>query len=340
MEAKALPGNQTMARLVIGLGSSHSPMVVTDAPMWEQRTISDHSNPDLYDLEGNHCTYEELQRSGRTYVRECRVENLCKQAKKVQASMDRLAADLEDSQPDVVVIVGDDQHELFDASNQPAFSIFYGERATTHTYGDMRVGTSEFMKVMSEGYMMDRHRELSCDAPFASDLIGHLIRTGIDVGASAKLSDPETHGFGHAYGFVVKRLMANITAPIVPIMLNTYYPPNQPTPERCYAIGEALGGAIEASTLERRVAVVASGGLSHFVTNEPLDTRVLNALRSGDSAQLCEIPEKLLQAGSSEIRNWIMVAGVFKGKPVRWVNYVPVYRTPAGTGVGLGFARW
>ena len=41
-----------MARLVIGLGTSHSPMVVTDAPMWEQRAIADHTNPELYDIAG------------------------------------------------------------------------------------------------------------------------------------------------------------------------------------------------------------------------------------------------------------------------------------------------
>jgi len=329
-----------MARLVIGLGSSHSPMVVTDAPMWEQRAISDRSNPDLYDLEGNHCTYEDLQRSGKTYIRECHPDNLCEQAKKVEASLDRLAAHLEEARPDVVLIVGDDQHELFDASNQPAISIFCGERASTHTFSNRNIGNSEFMNVMSEGYMMDRHHDLNCDASFALDLIGHLIQAGIDLTALSEVSHPETHGFGHAYGFVVKRLMRNVKAPIVPLMLNTYYPPNQPTPTRCYAIGEALRGAIEASALERRVAVVASGGLSHFVTNEPLDTRVLNALRSGDGSQLCEIPEKLLQAGSSEIRNWILVAGVFRQRPLRWADYIPVYRTAAGTGVGLGFALW
>lgn len=329
-----------MARLVIGLGSSHSPMVVTEAPMWEQRAISDHYNPDLYDLEGQHCTYEDLERSGARYARECDLDNLCKQAREVEASLDRLAADLEEARPDVVVIVGDDQHELFDASNQPAISIFYGERATTHTFRNIRIGNPEFMKVMSEGYMMDRHHDLSCDAAFASDLIGHLISAGVDIAAISKVNDPETHGFGHAYGFVVQRLMATLKAPIVPIMLNTYYPPNQPTPARCYAIGMALRKAIDASALDRRVAVVASGGLSHFVTNEPLDNRVLNALRSGDGTQLCEIPEKLLQAGSSEIRNWILVTGVFSQSPVRWAEYIPVYRTPAGTGVGLAFARW
>src|SRR5215469_610833 len=300
-----------MAQVVIGLGTSHSPLVVTEARMWEQRAISDRSNPDLYDRDGQRCTYEDLARSGRRYERESALEHLTGQSRAVQTALDRLAAELAAARPDVVMIVGDDQHELFDAGNMPAISIFYGDDATTHTFGGRSIGDPEFMRVLAEGYAMDHHHRFTCDRELACDLIRHLIEDGVDIAASSRVSAPDTHGFGHAYGFVLKRLMANAHAPILPILLNTYYPPNQPTPARCYAIGEALRAAIESSSLDRRVAIVASGGLSHFVTNEPLDLRVLNALRSGDGTQLCSIPEKLLQSGSSEIRNWIVTAGAF-----------------------------
>ncbi|HVN28723.1 MAG TPA: hypothetical protein VMT64_09575, partial [Candidatus Binataceae bacterium] len=97
---------------------------------------------------------------------------------------------------------------------------------------------------------------------------------------------------------------------------------------------------IDASTLNRRIAVVASGGLSHFVTNEPLDHRIIEALKTGDATDLCRLPAKLLKSGSSEIRNWIAVAGIIGDAKAKWIEYVPVYRTPAGTGIGLAFARW
>jgi 3-O-methylgallate 3,4-dioxygenase len=312
----------------------------TEAPLWKERAVSDHTNPELYDLEGNHCTYEELLRSGRTYETECHPEHLAKQDREVQTALDRLAADLQEARPDIVLIVGDDQQELFDLGNNPAIAIFTVKPRVLAVGALAASGNRGYLQVLSESYMMDRRHELPCDSEFALDLIRRLIHAGVDLGTSSQVSDPDKHGFGHAYGFVFKRLMANLRSPIIPILLNTYYPPNQPTPPRCYAIGEALCAAIESSALERRVAVVASGGLSHFVTNEPLDRRVLKTLRSGDGTQLCSIPEKLLQSGSSEIRNWIVVAGIFKSKPVSWAEYVPVYRTPAGTGVGLGFARW
>jgi hypothetical protein len=329
-----------MAELVLGLGTSHSPLVATEAPMWEQRAISDCSNPELYDLDGNLRTYDELARINRSYTREASLEHLTQQSRMVQASLDRLADDLAAARPDVVLIVGDDQHELFDAGNLPAISIFYGDTAISHTFGARRIGDPEFMRVLSKAYAMDQHREFECDGEFARGLIEHLIESGVDIGASAKVSDPDTHGFGHAYGFVVTRLMAKVKARIVPVMLNTYYPPNQPTPARCYAIGRAIRAAIDASPLHRRVAVIASGGLSHFVTNEPLDHRIIDALKSGDGTDLCRLPAKLLKSGSSEIRNWIAVAGILDGVKVTWIEYVPVYRTPAGTGIGLAFARW
>jgi Catalytic LigB subunit of aromatic ring-opening dioxygenase len=329
-----------MAEIVIGLGTSHSPLCATDAPMWEQRAISDRSNPELFDLEGELRSYDDLARINRSYEREASIANLTQQSRMVQASLDRLADALAAARPDVVLIVGDDQHELFDAGNLPAISIFYGDKGITHTFGTRRIGDPEFMRVLSKAYAMDEHHEFECDGEFARGLIEHLIESGIDIGACGKVSTPDTHGFGHAYGFVMTRLMTKVRARVVPVMLNTYYPPNQPTPARCYAIGRAIRAAIDASPLNRRVAVVASGGLSHFVTNEPLDHRIINALKTGDATDLCRLPVKLLKSGASEIRNWIAVAGILDGVKTTWLEYVPVYRTPAGTGIGLAFARW
>lgn len=78
----------------------------------------------------------------------------------------------------------------------------------------------------------------------------------------------------------------------------------------------------------------------HFVTDEHFDRQVFAALRAGSEEQLRAIPRKLLNAGSSEIRNWIAVAAASRHLQLAWDEYIPVYRTTAGTGCGLGFARW
>jgi len=49
---------------------------------------------------------------------------------------------------------------------------------------------------------------------------------------------------------------------------------------------------------------------------------------------------KRLQAGSSEIRNWLVLAGACTDLELKWSSYTPGYRTEALTGTGLGFAAW
>jgi hypothetical protein len=48
------------------------------------------------------------------------------------------------------------------------------------------------------------------------------------------------------------------------------------------------------------------------------------------------------QSGTSEIKNWIpVVAGAVElGMPAQVVDYVPCYRSLAGTGNAMGFVYW
>ena len=99
---------------------------------------------------------------------------------------------------------------------------------------------------------------------------------------------------------------------------------------------------IDSYPAEIRVGVLASGGLSHFVVDEELDRGVIEALREKDLDYLASLDPKRLQAGSSEIRSWIVTAAtaVAADLELDWVEYIAAYRTPALTGAGLGFARW
>jgi 3-O-methylgallate 3,4-dioxygenase len=53
---------------------------------------------------------------------------------------------------------------------------------------------------------------------------------------------------------------------------------------------------------------------------------------------LRNLPRNKLNAGSSEILNWVALAGASEHLDLDWFEYVPGYRTPAGTGTGLSFA--
>jgi 3-O-methylgallate 3,4-dioxygenase len=154
------------------------------------------------------------------------------------------------------------------------------------------------------------------------------------------VTEKHRQGMPHAYAYVVKRLMNNKIIPIVPVMQNTFYPPNQPTPKRCYDLGRAIAKAIEAWESDKRVAIVATGGLSHFTVDEEVDWMALTGMKNKDSATLSSLPRHRLNSGNSEILNWVTAAGALERLDMEVVDYVPVYRSPAGTGGGWGFARW
>jgi hypothetical protein len=91
---------------------------------------------------------------------------------------------------------------------------------------------------------------------------------------------------------------------------------------------------------DARIGIIASGGLSHFLVDEDFDRAILKACADKDAKFLQTLPRNKLHSGSSEILNWVGVAGAAEHLDLNWFEYVPGYRTPAGTGTGLSFATW
>jgi hypothetical protein len=332
-----------MARIVAAIGTSHSPVLVIKPQLWPDRVKREMKSEDLYDRTGRRMSYVELERQvERRYAPVATVENFVSLDNAAQRALDRLADDMAEIDPDLVVIIGDDQDELFGMDNLPALAICYGSTITTE-WSSFPPGDEQWVLDVKRGYGVDGHHEFAGAPAAARALIEHLVGQGIDIAASSGVPPTSKHGgFGHAITFPIIRLMRKRQIPVVPVLLNTYYPPNQPTPARCFDIGRAMRAALEAWSEPARVVVMASGGLSHFVTDEWLDRTLFDALRDGDEYTLRTIPGKLLNSGNSEIRNWIMMAGAISGLDftMRWHEYVPIYRSPAGTGIGLGFGRW
>ncbi|MDP6174728.1 MAG: hypothetical protein QGF09_11220, partial [Rhodospirillales bacterium] len=80
----------------------------------------------------------------------------------------------------------------------------------------------------------------------------------------------------------------------------------------------------------------------HFVVDEELDWRILKAMEAGDEATIINEPEHSYQSGTSEIKNWIAAQGAVKGSGLKFklVDYIPCYRTDAGTGNANTFGLW
>jgi hypothetical protein len=327
-----------MAEIVLAIGTSHSPLLLLPAADWVDRANDDKHNQKLNMSDGRFLAYEELEAEvkGR-YADRATLATFTDQWNQCQRALDRLAGEVAAANPDLVIIVGDDQEELFDLRSMPAFAIFCGEEIVTRPLDSIDYIPRWLANSgAGAGYAMDTIHRYAGASDFGRFAIEHLMDEGVDVTAVSAVQHPGTQGFGHAYGFVIQRLFRGRCIPVLPVLLNTYYPPNRPTPARCYQIGLSLRRVIEAL----RVAVVASGGLSHFVCDEGLDRRVLLAICAGDADVLRGLPRASLNSGSSEIANWISVAGVMQGHGSKWHEYVPVHRTPAGTGIGLSFLTW
>jgi 3-O-methylgallate 3,4-dioxygenase len=189
------------------------------------------------------------------------------------------------------------------------------------------------------GYIPENDTVYSAEPALGNLITATAIAADFDVATLDRLPREETP---HAFGFVFRQLMKDDPIPSVPVLLNTFYPPNQPSLRRCFDFGKMIGRAIASWDSKARVALIASGGLSHFVIDEELDSAVLESLAAGDIAKIEKLGEARFQDGSSEIKNWIPLAGAMHelGYEMSLVDYVPCYRSEAGTGNAMGFASW
>ncbi|HUZ73557.1 MAG TPA: hypothetical protein VMU87_11270 [Stellaceae bacterium] len=328
-----------MAKLRAAFGTSHTPMLNSPAEDIPKHAAIDRTGRALLDMEGRRTSYDALERAGDpALLREITPEMLREKVARCQAGVRRLAEAIGAAALDVLIVVGDDQREQFIDDNMPAISIYWGDDIP-NTVSDLPENAPDFWKLARAQY----HEPSGTRRyPVAADLARHLIEAlterEFDVSASRELRF--ARGEGHAFGFVHRRLMPEHAIPIVPVALNTYYAPNQPLPRRSYRLGQAIRHAVEGWERDAAVGILASGGLSHFVVDEALDRMVLKACRDNDGAALSALPPQRLQSGNSEIRNWIVAAGAAEELAFAWSDYIPCYRSLAGTGTGVAFAAW
>ena len=311
-----------MARLVAAFGTSHSPMLASRVEDWQTGFLARDKARQFVDFDGNPCDYDTLlARAPVDALERIAPSQLARRHDEAMAAMARLRDDVAAARLDALIVVGDDQEELFQHDNMPAIGIYYGETIR---------GRLPYQKEIVES-------DYPCDAALARHLIAALQRDGFDLSVMRSLREEKREG--HAFSFVHRFYLPD-GVPIVPVFLNAYYPPNQPSPARCVALGEALRHAVEAFPGDARVGVMASGGLSHFIVDEAFDHAVIEALRRKDAAFFRNAPLTKLMSGSSEIRNWLCLAGTLGSMELDWVSYVPGYRTPALSGTGLCFASF
>jgi hypothetical protein len=330
-----------MAKIVLGLGTSHTPQLSTTTDWWEDHAARDRRNPFLLGRDGEAYVFDELVAVPEWNVPPEQLtpevwDTLHERSQKAIASLGETLAGVA---PDAVVVIGDDQSEMFLEDGQPTFAVYYGSEIFDIPLAEAkRASMPKGLLAASWAAHGEEVEAYDVPAALGEHVIGALMAEEFDVTALSR--QPRDRSVGHAFTFVRRRLMGEQMIPILPVALNAYNPPNQPTPRRCFMFGRALRRAIESFPEDIRVAVVASGGLSHFVVDEELDNRVLTALRDRDVEALTTIPRRFMRSGTSETLNWIAAGGALEHLSMELVDYIPAYRSLAGTGVGMSFALW
>jgi hypothetical protein len=331
-----------MAKIVLGLGTSHTPMLLASDETLE-RFIETDQKIKHRDKEGRPVTYGDLlEKADPKLAHMVAPEHLVARQNVARAAMQRLRTTLANTHLDALIVMGDDQDESYKEDCRPAFAIYYGAtiRNSNEQHANYRARYPEWYVENRQGFFEDTGpRDYPVHADLALHLIESLMDGGFDIAASKTL--PEGEGEGHAIAYIHRRVMeAGKPVPAVPIFLNTYFPPNQPRPRRCYEFGQAVRKAVEGFFGDAQIGIAASGGLSHFLVDEDFDRAILQACADKDANFLRTLPRNKLNAGSSEILNWVALAGAVEHLDLDWFEYVPGYRTPAGTGTGLSFATW
>lgn len=158
--------------------------------------------------------------------------------------------------PELVILLGPDHYNGFFYDVMPQFCI--GIQA--HAIGDFNTASGQ----------------LNVPKPEAEALASHLIEAGFDLAVSYQMQ--VDHGFAQPLETNFSSLNS---VPVIPIFINSVAPP-MPTFKRAIAFGEALGQYLK--TLNKRVLLLASGGLSHqppvpelATANEHMKNRLLGS---------------------------------------------------------------
>jgi hypothetical protein len=335
-----------LAQITLGIGTSHGPQLSTPPQEWVQRAAADRRNPALA-FRGADYTFDELSRlRGAAFAAQCDPAVQAERHARSRAAIGELGRIIRAAGIDVLVVVSSDHKEVYGDELLPQFAVYWGETMRHEPYTAAQLAAmppglavAEIANQPERPQLRQGHSELGLH------LIHEVSRAGFDPGA-AKVLPPgrwANHGIPHGWGFILQQVLGGRDLiPVVPVFVNTFWEPNPPSARRCHDFGAALGAAISSFPQDLRVGVVASGGLSHFVIDEDLDRAFLKALADKDRDFMTGLTDGELRSGTSELRNWIVVGGATARTPLtaQVIDYLPCYRSEAGTGCAMAFVAW
>lgn len=246
------------------------------------------------------------------------------QQRRLNAAYAELGRRLSAANPDVIVGVTPDHWVNFFIDNLPAVCLGLGAEH----------------KGPSEPWMADfPWKTLPGHPRFAQ----HLAETALDSEFEPSLS--YRLELDHGFSIPLWRMALPRMPAIVPLILNDLEPP-MPSIRRCASWGRLIAEAIASYPQELRVAVLATGGLSHSIgeptmgeIDEPFDRECIEHFSRGSEEALVDFLDSRLNStgnGAHEVRNWVVAHAVAGGRGFELIDYLNV----PSVYVGCGYAAW
>ena len=213
-----------------------------------------------------------------------------------------MGRDMVAARPDALVVIADDHLNVFSFDAIPAMCV--------------RIGRSVQRMVQEDAIEFDQALDgLPLRYPLHEDLANRILEEGMEAGFdfAASWSAPLDHAFLSPVSTLCD---TQPVPPLVPFWVNCFVSP-QPTARRCYAAGRHIARVVGDGPW--RVAVIATGGLSHFpelslarvgTSDAAFDRRLIALMEKGDHETLCALTTKELDlTGSHEYLNWLVLMG-------------------------------
>ena len=245
------------------------------------------------------------------------------QRERVYAGFDELRRRLADARPDLIVAFVNDHLQNFPYSNMPAFCVGLGD-----SFDAPSPGGATLMRITP--------RKVPGAPEWAMALLESGLAAGVDFAYSHEIESWDE------LAVPLHFLTPEGALPVVPLYTNCAAPP-LPTPRRCHEVGGHVGAFIRSRPAEERVALVASGGISHWVgtpetgrINPEWDHWVLDYIARGDIEPLLHLTHDEIERdggnGGQEIRNWIGLLGAVPSWKGEVLAYEPVEEWIIGCG--------
>ncbi len=243
----------------------------------------------------------------------------------IVAGYEEMGRHLRATKPDVIVGIANDHMLNLPLRDPPDFCV--GTAAKWK-------GPAEFFKswLKQDGYEVDGR----------PDVAACLVSAGQSAGL--KLNSRDDLLFDDNWSVPLYYLTPDYSVPLVPIHMNCINPP-VPTPEESVRAGHVIADSIKNDLpADLRVAVMATGGLSHepggpryFTVDEKFDRWFLSLLEEGDLDKLCReaTVERMNAAGgggTTELLAWMVAMAAAGGTPARSIFYVGSAEMRCGIG--------